>query len=243
MLPRGLKQTLNRKPNLILDPPRSKDGIRVGGYIDRAKGHCMNHLIVGNLGGLEILLLACDDGDILAYYTHTIQAAIESKNEPHRDIRPFFHENVGSSAWGLAVHEQSRLIAVSSNNREVVVFRYGCRETNASDRTTNKDFDLGLLDLDEDDIAEGKAVLFPTVAQDGATSRSSSVRKTLKLGQEGHNIPSIDISNDSNGEAHSVLATDIVGNLWILNIWGDSQEAIKRLPTIQKNHSRGNGTM
>jgi hypothetical protein len=69
-------------------------------------GHNVNHIIVGNLGVLEIVLMACDDGDVIAYYTHTIQAAIKSPgNQP---IRPFFHENVGISAWGLAVHSKSR---------------------------------------------------------------------------------------------------------------------------------------
>lgn len=38
------------------------------------------------------------------------------------DPGSFFHENVGMTAWGLALHEESRLIAVSSNRREVTVF-------------------------------------------------------------------------------------------------------------------------
>jgi hypothetical protein len=38
------------------------------------------------------------------------------------DLGRFFHENVGMTAWGLALHEESRLIAVSSNRREVTVF-------------------------------------------------------------------------------------------------------------------------
>ena len=242
-IPRGLKQTLSGKPNLILGPPQSKEGIRVGGYIDRANGHCVNHLIVGNLGKLEILLLSCDDGDVLAYYIHTIQAAVESKNEPHRDIRPFFHENVGISAWGLAVHEQSRIIAVSSNNREVVIFKYGCTSTDTSHRTTYEDHDLDLLDLNDLDLIKEKAALFPTISQGQSTNLSNSFRKVLKLGPEGHNIPSIDFSNDSNGQAHSVLATDIVGNLWIFDIWGDNQESTRRLPTMQKASARGNSVM
>jgi hypothetical protein len=34
----------------------------------------------------------------------------------------FFIENVGDSAWGLAIHQQSRLIAASSNKHEVQIF-------------------------------------------------------------------------------------------------------------------------
>ena|SRR6187402_10462 len=40
----------------------------------------------------------------------------------------FFHENVGSSAWGLGIHQASRLIAVGSNLREVTVFSHASRE-------------------------------------------------------------------------------------------------------------------
>ena len=38
------------------------------------------------------------------------------------DFVRFLHENVGMSAWGLAIHEKSRMIAVSSNLKEVTVF-------------------------------------------------------------------------------------------------------------------------
>lgn len=39
---------------------------------------CVNHLIVGNIGQHEIILLATDDGDVLVYYTHLFQAEIKS---------------------------------------------------------------------------------------------------------------------------------------------------------------------
>lgn len=41
------------------------------------------------------------------------------------DFTSFFCENVGISAWGLAVHSASRLIAVSSNHHEITVFAFG----------------------------------------------------------------------------------------------------------------------
>jgi hypothetical protein len=195
------------------------------------------------LGTLEIILVACDDGDVLAYYTHTIQAAIRSTGA-QPTIRPCLHENVGISAWGLAVHEQSRLIAVSSNNREVIVFGYGCANTSTC-TAIYEPFDEDLLDVFSDHIqlTERKATLFPVITQPNSTIRWDSFRKVLKLGPEGHNIPSIDFSNDSNGEAHSVLATDIMGNLWILDIWGDNEGVRERIPSIQKPPTRGNSVM
>lgn len=38
--------------------------------------------------------------------------------------RHFFADNVGMSAWGLAIHKRDRLIAVSSNTQEVTVFAF-----------------------------------------------------------------------------------------------------------------------
>lgn len=41
------------------------------------------------------------------------------------NLERFFHENVGCSVWGLAIHAQSRMIAVSSNLKQVTVFSFG----------------------------------------------------------------------------------------------------------------------
>lgn len=76
-IPRGLKQILPGAADLILNLPVSERAVRVGGYIDDTKPHCVNHMIVGNLGEHEILLMGCDDGDVLAYYTDTIVTMLE----------------------------------------------------------------------------------------------------------------------------------------------------------------------
>lgn len=141
------------------------------------------------------------------------------------------------------------MIAVSSNNREVAVFRYGCTTTSTSTSTgttTYEDYDEGLLDVcsEEIQLTESKAALFPAIDRPDSTIRWNSFRRVLKLGPEGHNIPSIDFANDSNGDAHSILATDIVGNLWLLDIWGDEAEnPTKRIPSIHKDPPRGNNIM
>jgi hypothetical protein len=53
-------------------------------------------------------LIACDDGDVIAYYTHLLPDEISTQDPqitqaPISRAVPFFHENVGSSAWGLAL--------------------------------------------------------------------------------------------------------------------------------------------
>lgn len=58
----------------------SDRAIRVGGYIDSARPHCANQIKVGNLGTYEILLICCDDGDVLAFYTRVISAMLDLKD-------------------------------------------------------------------------------------------------------------------------------------------------------------------
>lgn len=114
-------------PDLLLKPRASSMSYRVGGGIDPDFPHQVNHLIVGDLGAEEIVLLAFDDGDVIAYYTKSIEDALvqrerEEGSRTMKPVEPFFHENVGKSAWGLAIHKKSRLIAVGTNNHNVAVF-------------------------------------------------------------------------------------------------------------------------
>lgn len=101
---------------------------RQRGFIDPSRPHAANQLIVDHLGLEEVLLLACDDGDIIGYRTSAILDAYEASisssegalgpSSPswatnlHDPPRPFFLQNVGKSAWGLAVHATERMIAV-----------------------------------------------------------------------------------------------------------------------------------
>lgn len=65
------------------------------------------------------MVVACDDGDIISYSARSISLAIE-RVVPLAD--PWFLRNVGASAWGLAIHKEARLLAVSSNTHRVDVF-------------------------------------------------------------------------------------------------------------------------
>lgn len=80
--PRDLKQTIPGTPDLILETPVSYDARQIGGFIDPSRPHCVNNMVVGDLGSQEILLLACDDGDIIAYYVHSIITCMKSGAKP-----------------------------------------------------------------------------------------------------------------------------------------------------------------
>ena len=94
------------------------------GYINPSKPHAANHILVGNLGEEEILLLACDDGDVVGYTTRSLFDFYQRRTHHPKPPKPFFLQNVGASAWGLAIHTSGRLIAVSSNTQQILVFSF-----------------------------------------------------------------------------------------------------------------------
>jgi hypothetical protein len=125
-------QSLSDEPP-VLHPPTTSPGLN--GYIDDRSPHSINRLHVAFLGREEIVLVACDDGDVIGYRVQEIQRAVEKHNHskmnqdsPVEDIdnlvRVFLHRNVGQSAWGLAVHREARIIAISANTRQVTVIAY-----------------------------------------------------------------------------------------------------------------------
>jgi hypothetical protein len=79
-VPRGLTQLIPGAPDLVIDLPVSQEARRAGGYIDADSPHAVNSMLVGSLGSQEILLMACDDGDIIAFFVSTIVTSLESGN-------------------------------------------------------------------------------------------------------------------------------------------------------------------
>ncbi|KAK3309550.1 uncharacterized protein B0T15DRAFT_388146 [Chaetomium strumarium] len=208
-------------PSLILHPPRSPLGTSCPGAIDTYFPHQINHIIVGNLGNMEIVLFAYDDGDVAAYYTYAIAHCIKANSDAGRSPgsrsrqaahpKLCFQDNVGSSAWGLAIHEQSRLIAVGSNLRMVVVFAFALSRPSAAAVKFSTD------GKKPDEIELEKHV----------RSRTRTWRIVLPLGYEGHNIPNVTFMDDEAGEADKVVAIDIRGNVWLLDIWNVGQAPVR----------------
>jgi hypothetical protein len=192
--------------------------------------HQINHIIVGNLGNMEIVLFAYDDGDVAAYYTHAIAQCIKANSDAGRSAgsrsrqaahpRLCFHENVGSSAWGLAIHEQSRLIAVGSNYRMVVVFAF------ALSRPSAAPVKFSTVGKKPDEIELEKHV----------RSRTRTWRIVLPLTYDGHNIPNVTFMDDEAGEADKVVAIDIRGNVWLLDIWNVGQAPVRWPKAVSREH-------
>lgn len=148
-------------------------------------------------------------------------------------VKRFFAENVGNSAWGLAVHSQSRLIAVGSNSHELQVFAFALSapvHDNPTCITETEDRQEKYL------TSPPNHVQFPRIdraelarTNSGKVARHQNFRLLFKLGPLGHNIPSVAFSNSVDGDADTVIAADIRGALWFFRLWEDSW---KRLPSI-----------
>lgn len=124
------EQTLHAPVLIVPSQPSSPD---LRGYIDRDEPHAINYLIVQKLGKDEVIANVRDDGDVEVFLVRHIVHAIatlvnrhDTSKDPVADnVKPLFLRNVGISAWGLAIHTEARIIAVSSNRHEVTVFRFG----------------------------------------------------------------------------------------------------------------------
>ncbi|KAK3905188.1 hypothetical protein C8A05DRAFT_12985 [Staphylotrichum tortipilum] len=206
-------------PSLILHPRQSKLGADCGGALDQRFPHQINHIIVGNLGDLEILLFAYDDGDVAAYYTHSVARCIRVQSDPVRAStgspirqavhpKPFFHENVGKSAWGLAIHQRSRLIAVGSNLHEATVFAFALTRTSVAVKFPEHD--------NSPKVTCGQTAF---ELQRHFLARTRMWRIILPLGRGGTNIPNLSFLDDEAGEAEKVVAIDVNNNIWLLDIW------------------------
>ncbi|OHE97859.1 hypothetical protein CORC01_06894 [Colletotrichum orchidophilum] len=201
--PKGVpKQALPQEPGLILATKPDKIARHIGGTLNVRFHHQINHVAIGFLGREEILVSVYDDGSVFAYYIRQIAGYIERIASGCRNPNPvptyFFRENVGISAWGIAIHQKSRLIAISSNKREVTVFAFG------------------LSRLPEDMESQARPLDY---CERSVLKRKRNWRICIPLGDGGHNIPNLSLWDDPQGFAEKVVANDIYGTTWILDIW------------------------
>jgi hypothetical protein len=129
-------QGLSKEAQLILRPPISYPNLESG--IDLDNPHSITRILVDYLGHEEVILVTCDDGDVVGYRVEAIQRCLEQraqhsskKNqelESEDYVKVFLHRNVGASAWGLAVHQEARMLAISANTHNVTVLAYALAE-------------------------------------------------------------------------------------------------------------------
>ena len=220
-------QTVGSKPCLTIPPTLAEPNAH--GYIDARQSHTINHVIVGDLGTEEILLVATDSGNVAAYHTKAIRDAI--KRDPYKysadarsdfvGVRAFFSHWVHESAWGLAIHKKARMIAVSANtpyhtpaqddHAKITVFAFALTGQADSQEGDNHQSNV-LLEQPEWKAWE------PNPYEPWLGDRSRNYKTILS----GHidNIPNISFVNSNHDRDGSwLLSTDIGGRMKLWHIW------------------------
>lgn len=202
------------------------------GYIDPANPHTINNILVDDLGRDEVLLLATDSGNVCGYHVEAIFSAVKrcAKSGYKRpfdgaEVTPFFVENVGMSAWGLATHKFARLIAVSANTGQITVYAFALVDP------SSEGMDDPSSDPDSDGLNANQSdqtwVSIHNIKQLRELQRSmprNHRSRNLRLTYRGHfdNIPHVSFANfdlDSNG--FWMASTDISNRVIIWRIWDD----------------------
>ncbi|KAI4167435.1 MAG: hypothetical protein LQ343_007230 [Gyalolechia ehrenbergii] len=213
------------------------------GYIDPANSHAINQLIVADLGIEELVVAVCDDGDVVAYTTRSIMKEIEHRApDDYRspdivsELRPFFVNNVGMSAWGVAVHKEARMIAISSNSKKINIFVFALSDS------SNGSSDVGDEgDTDSDLISCLPAQEWIQTSSPNTLNPSDRSRNIeIILSAHWNNIPNIaffNSANPSDGEVF-LVSTDIDGTTYIWSVW---QRAVAKEYHLALESNRGWG--
>ncbi|KAK2861168.1 hypothetical protein FQN49_004474 [Arthroderma sp. PD_2] len=221
-------QVLGSRPALILTPKMARPDSP--GYIAPNIPHAINHIIVGDLGSDEILLLATDSGNVAAYRTERIYWAIEDRRAEDTDpvqvglgVECFFSEWVSQSAWALAIHKFARMIAVSSNTTTITIFAFALvDDTEMSHPTQGASFTSGTTNPKVYNNDWIHIVSLSEFVKLRSWSRQRRRSQNIRLSLLGHiaNIPNVSFLNcDLDPHGDWLVSTDINNKLLVWKIW------------------------
>ena len=204
--------------------PASRPGLK--GYLPYGPAHSINHIVVQDLGIKEVLVCACDDGDVVIYYTDGIEKAVKAVEggadlsyAMDRHIKPLMIENVGKSAWGIAVHSNARLVAVSSNSHVITVFAFALK---ADDSLGHHGHSLISSDFhEEQDFTTHPGWIKSAAGRWRIAGKFDRLRdQVITLRGHDANIPSIAFFNsDADPTGQYLVSTDIYGTVIIWDVW------------------------
>jgi hypothetical protein len=215
--PANVFRKIRSEPDCIIHLPKDNFSTSGGtGHVDTSKPNHVNHMIVGSLGENEILVTASDNGDVSAFYTsilaeHVYNRPTGGKSKVLDNQPRCLADNVQSSAWGLAVHAKSQLIAVSSNLADITIFAPAIQSRR--DKTTGKQ-------AGADDDSDVEHIV-------RKRDRDWRIVVVLPFQPETGNIPAITFLDDEDGFADKICCMDTKGQAWIAEIWKPKEPAMK----------------
>ena len=194
--------------------------------------HTINHVTVGDLGIKEIVVCVCNDGDVIVYYTDVIRQAVEAVKHKtdllgaiEKYVKPLMIQNVRKSAWGIAIHKNARMIAVSSNSYEISVFAFALERREAYDQEfdSSQPSMSSFLDGPQDQASHSAWVKNPSddfriAGTSGILDRQRD--QIITLCGHSANIPSIAFCNtEADPTGQYLISTDIYGAVIVWNVW------------------------
>ena len=235
--PQFPSQRIPEQPAVIISPPTSKPGLQ--GYLDEYNPHALNQIVVGELGTEEILVCVHDDGDVVVYMVRTIASAISRKNSgppdaEFDDVRPFRVENVGMSAWGIAIHKTSRQIAISANTHDITVFSFGLVDGMEDSEIDSDESRARRLSRDENVIEAVFQDGNPRKRQRKSLPAARLQDKTYTLKGHENNIPTVAFCNERmDPEGRYLVSTDIDGYVVLWDIPQERELLWTRLGNVE----------
>ena len=217
---------LQRLERVALKWELPKSGANRPGYNDPRHPHGINQIVVGELGECEILVCVCDDGDVVAYTTKSILDVLDARDaspvrsEPEvsdAHIRPLLVRNVRKSAWGIAIHKNARLIAVSSNTCKITVFPMG---TVLGDPQTESTYHL----MRQEKLEQPDPKSDPCIVLQG----------------HHHNVPNLAFCNTSDDkDGRFLVSIAIDGTVIVWDVW--QAKPVQEVRTHRPLHSNSVG--
>ena len=145
--------------------------------------------------------------------------------DPHRTpgfrvLAAWFHENVGASAWGLATHKRAKLLAVSSNTKEINIFAPALWQDSLSERQGNGNMDWNRA-FHSPSASETMERYTTWWTRKLIAQRDRSLGRKVTLSGHVAHIPNIAFfDNDLDPDGSYLASTDIDGCTLIWDIWG-----------------------
>ncbi|KAI5854725.1 hypothetical protein BZA05DRAFT_392350 [Tricharina praecox] len=162
----------------------------------------INSLTVGELGCEEVLVSAHADGDVMVWYT--------------KDLKLMLQYNVGSSAWGVALHKERRRLAVSANSWKITVFELAAGGDQEMGVGSDEGGEVGGVAARAD---EGPRM--PHIKIQGKDE--VVVNCKILVGGHSHNIPNVTFMDDESGRW--LASTSIDGTVIVWDV--DTQQVVE----------------
>ena len=214
-------QRINSQPDLVIQLPYTD--LFQPGYINNNNPHAVNHLKVGDIGNEEVLVCTCDDGDVIALTTRSLAYELErieiGRTGFNSTLRAFLHCNVGMSAWGIAIHKEARLIAVSANTHAITVFAFALGQKHSSNSSEVSSLNSADAQDIEDEVLRSGEDGWHDAGPSGL-SRDRSRDQSCTLYGHTCNIPSIDFCNTEDDPlGNYLISMDIQGTVAVWRIF------------------------